>query len=243
MKIEWWRYRQHCRQKGPWVHHAQNLQRIETNSNCIVIRTEQYRGWCWFGPWVLKFESCWNVLEVNGALYNHFIDVMHQHSNVFDPFRTHARGKDVKTRLSVLVDPDGLTSTWHVQELSHIEGLDCRLCASKCRVDIRIGGTKWHITLLLYLVIVIHYYVNQVDGYTREESLCTLVTTVITITRDRKGICNFVLGKVWRIIVVADDMQTVHHHSWIHKWMVMMVVVITYSIFEDRNVTLEGTGV
>ena len=148
------------------------------------------------------------MLDANYALYNLFVDVMHWHGNVFDTFRDHAIGEEVNAKLAVLVDPDGMTSIWHVPKLSHTKELYCLLRARKCYLDLRIGGTEGHTTLSLHLVI--HYYAHKGDEYTREEYVCTLFTTMVSITKDCRCIHNFLLSKVWRIAVVADDIQTKH---------------------------------
>ena len=130
---------------GEKVHELSMLRihrRTKIYSSCIVICMEQYMGRCGFSSWVLRLESCWNVFKINDALYNCFVDVMHRHRNFFDMLRSCARSKDFNAMLAVLVDPDRLTSTRHVQKLSHIEELDNLLCTSMCYVHLRIGGTE-----------------------------------------------------------------------------------------------------
>ena len=53
--------------------------------------------------------------------------------------------------------------------------------------------------------------------------MCTLITTVISIRKDCKVICDFNFGKVRSIIIVVDDVETRQWYSWAHKRPMRMV--------------------
>ena len=110
--------------------------RIKMESNCIVVCMEQYMGRYGISLWVRGLEDCWNIFELNDALYNLSVYVMHQHHNVFDTFGNHARGDDVNARLAVLLALGWLSSTRYVQKLSHIKEVDFLLCTSLCFVNL-----------------------------------------------------------------------------------------------------------
>ena len=62
---------------------------------------------------------------------------------------------------------------------------------------------------------------------------------MISIRKDCKIICDFDFCKVRSIVVVADDMETVQWHLWVHEGTMRMIVQVS---FDAVGVVVSNSG-